>query len=778
MAASKDRRGALVASTTLNGIDFVEIAAPDEKTLRAHFVNPVTVLGSITAVRITGGETIPTVPLLPIDDAADWGVDGDGNPTLTLRVPAPGDFSSYTLTIESNKLDPMFTSATFSFKALCASTLDCRAPGPECPTPSGELPPIDYLAKDFQSFRKALSDFAALRYPEWQERSEADFGVMFMEALSSLADDLSYMQDRVAAEASLDTATERRSLVRHARLVDYEPAPNTSAQVILQFDVDAGPIPSGVLVSAASADGAPIYFETGTGLADTTNYPANQLWNSLTPYWFDDGQRCLRAGSTTMWLEGHGLNLTPGQQLLIETQPATSADAPVRQIVQLEGTPLEDVDPLFGPTNVTQIFWRAKDALTADRDLTETVLKGNLVPATQGRRYSESFAIDQAPPAAPRLPLAIYRTGPNGSAIYHFTLGNAPLAWLKPSDSTLVPRAEIAMLDSADPPQAWACFRSLLDADLFTAGFTVDSVRFSRTAQIGNPAIQMMDYDGDGGDTVRFGDGIFGDVPEPGSVFHVTYRAGGGALGNVAADTINRIEVPTGLLRAVNNPFAGTGGADPEPPLRVRRTAPEAFRAQQFRAVTVQDYQGAAQTLPWVQRAGSTFRWTGSWLSVFTTADPIETETIPVDRHVELVQLLNRYRLAGYESYAPAPRYAALDLLIRICASADAFRGDVQSAVLRALSTARYPDGSTGFFQFERFTFGTPLERSALEAAIQGAPGVAGVLSVRFRRRGFTAGFVSMPDTVTVGSNEIVLVENNPSRPERGSIQLQVEGGK
>ena len=61
MAASKDRRGALVASTTLNGIDFVEIAAPDEKTLRAHFVNPVTVLGSITAVRITGGETIPTL---------------------------------------------------------------------------------------------------------------------------------------------------------------------------------------------------------------------------------------------------------------------------------------------------------------------------------------------------------------------------------------------------------------------------------------------------------------------------------------------------------------------------------------------------------------------------------------------------------------------------------------------------------------------------------------------------------------------------------------------
>jgi hypothetical protein len=39
----------------------------------------------------------------------------------------------------------------------------------------GDLPPIDYLAKDFDSFRRALSDFSVLRYPAWQERSEADF---------------------------------------------------------------------------------------------------------------------------------------------------------------------------------------------------------------------------------------------------------------------------------------------------------------------------------------------------------------------------------------------------------------------------------------------------------------------------------------------------------------------------------------------------------------------------------------------------------------------------
>ena len=110
-----------------------------------------------------------------------------------------------------------FRTSAYSFKALCESTLDCEPRPHVCPPPAGELPAIDYLSKDFLSFRKALSDFSALRYPDWVERSEADFGMMFMEALCKIADDLSYYQDRIAFEASLETATQRRSLVRHAR---------------------------------------------------------------------------------------------------------------------------------------------------------------------------------------------------------------------------------------------------------------------------------------------------------------------------------------------------------------------------------------------------------------------------------------------------------------------------------------------------------------------------------------------------------------------------------
>ena len=69
----------------------------------------------------------------------------------------------------------------------------------------------------------------------------ADLGVVLMEALAALGDELSYYQDRVLGEATIETATQRRSIVRHARLVDYEPTPATVATTVLQLQVNAPP---------------------------------------------------------------------------------------------------------------------------------------------------------------------------------------------------------------------------------------------------------------------------------------------------------------------------------------------------------------------------------------------------------------------------------------------------------------------------------------------------------------------------------------------------------
>jgi len=810
----KDRRSRLIASTTLNGIDFVEIASTDQKTLRVHFLNKVALEGLVTAVTITGGEAIATVIVNPIQ-ASNWSSDSEAHPLLTLTVAASGDFSRYTLSLTSPKLDDFFKQVVFSFKVLCPSDLDCAPSPPDCPTLLEDLPPIDYLAKDFLSFRRALSDFSALRYPDWQERSEADFGIMFMEALCALADDLSYTQDRIAAESTLETATQRRSILHHARLVDYEPRPATTARVWLQLDVTGLTIPSGLLVGAHSPEGMPIPFETGTGLVNPQTgefqqetFRVNPLWNraQMHPYWWDDSQRCLKRGATEMWVVNHGLGLQAGDRLLIETL-VTQGDPPIREIVQLAVNPFEETDSLFSQP-VTHLIWRKEDKLQFDHDLTldahgnsKTILAGNLVPATQGRRYSETFSIPNDPetlvPLAIRaIPQAIAREGryvSNDSEAhpsvcversarisqYLYTLRVAPLAWLAQDDPELPPLPEIVLQPqvSGNP---WIWRRTLLDAEPFESAFTLDPARYSRIARItdGSTSQEHLDYDGDQGDTIRFGDGIFGEIPDLETLFQATYRVGCGAIGNVAADAITYINPTVTLITSVTNPFPATGGADPEPTERVRRLAPQAFRAKQFRAVRSQDYQAAAQTLPWVQRAGTVFRWTGSWLTVFTTPDPLDSETMTVPQHTQLIDLLNQYRLAGYESYVPAPRYLSLDLRVQVCARPDVFRGDVEAALLAALSDTRQRDGTTGFFHADRWTFGMFLERSALEAAIQNVYGVAGVVAIQYRQRGITNTFLDLPETLQILVDAILRLDNDPSRPERGSLNITVEGGK
>ncbi|MDA9504177.1 hypothetical protein XI09_05245 [Bradyrhizobium sp. CCBAU 11386] len=829
MDEKHDRRAAVIQSRSYNGIDFVEIVDDAQTTLRVHFLNDVPLQGTITGQpTIKGGETIRKVPVLHIDDASDWGFD-ENHLTLTLRVHAPGDFSTYRLAIPSRKLDSYFTEVEFSFKAACPSDLDCEVPPRPCPPPDGDAPPINYLAKDFLSFRQALLDFSALRYPTWQERSEADFGVMFLEALSALADDFSYMQDRIATEATLITATQRRSVMRHARLVDYEPMAATGSTVMLRFDVASGVdhIPAGVEVMAPSPDGTPIPFETGTGLKDSLLDPntgalldkppsvqASELWNGgkIEPYWFDDRERCLKAGATSMYVLGHGYEFHRDQLLLIETMAETTADPPLRQIVKLESSselrdpifmrPADGAGPPFmtcamsppqplAPTAVTQIVWRQADKLAKDRDLTRTHVAGNITPATQGRTVSDEAFVIGPPAAGGGARGTVTRTGPRPllpkvqsgvpPPVHLYTLDQAPLTWLA-QNATDPPAPEIVLQqqDGGDTPIIWRYCRSLLEAGAYDTAFTVDPAAYRQIARNSDDSLQF-DYDGDRGDTLRFGDGSFGFNPDPGTRFTVSYRTSAGVAGNVAAEAISQLgakALSQGNLLAVSNPLPASGGRDAETLQTIRRLAPQAFQAKQFRAVTLSDYRMTAETLPWVQRAGAASRWTGSWLTNFTTPDPKASEQITTDQRIDLVTLLNRYRMAGTESYVDDPDYLSLDLDIHVCARPDAFAGDVKRRLIAALSPAGSVGNTAGFFAPDNFSFGQPLERSALEAAIQQVPGVAGVLCVHYRVRGRSAGLAEMGDVVPVGVDQIIRCDNDPSSPERGAFSLLVEGGR
>ncbi len=809
----------------VNGIDFVELKSVDATTLYVHFLNTFGVQPASPAVvlaTISGGDRIQGITAKAVDNVHDWTVDAAGRPVLAVHVNEPGDFSNYTVTLTTNTpstggppgtfdplptLDPMYSSATFSFKVLCPSDFDCK-PKDTCCTPDDPpLPAIDYTAKDFQSFKLALTDFSAQRYPSWQERSEADFGVMFMEALCQVADELSYLQDRVAAEASLLSATQRRSFVSMARLVDYEPAPALSASTTVQCNVVANAVPAGALISATTPDGAVVPFEIGTGLGDTTSYVVSPLWNDgIQPYWFDDDQQCLECGSTQMWILNHGYNfeaqiLADSMPLLIQTDlPGES----IREVVKLTSA-TEIFDPIYltsgSPTPVTLITWGQADALKREHDLTQTHLAGNLLPTTQGQRFSESFAIGTAPAGATAMPVAIARYGPNGTDaapnwIFRYPLSRSNpaagrLAWLPSAnagDSSVDPDLaesvpEIMLNRTLPEPDSFAFATSLLDATSTETAFTIDPAAWRVVATNGLGAPTQWEYDGDQGDTLRFGNGTFGAEPNEGDVFSVTYRIGMGSAGNLAAGAIQNVDPSaSGSLSSVRNPFAVTNGADAETAQHIQRMAPQAFRAVQFRAVIPSDYEKAAETLPWVLKAGTAFRWTGSWLTVFTTVDPEAGQSSGANATLaeqeQLIDLLNRRRLAGYESYAPPPTLVSIDLQITVCVKDGWLSSDVEAGVLARLADAKLPDGTAGFFYADSFTFGTPLYRSNLEAAIQGVDGVNGVLDVEYRQRGASNLFTPLPDVLQFGSNQILRLANDPDYPERGTIRVFPEGGR
>src|SRR6185503_12468301 len=130
-----------------------------------------------------------------------------------------------------------------------------QAGGPQ----PAEAPEIDYLAKDYASFRQLMLNRIALLMPQWTETNPADIGITLVEIMAYVADQLSYYQDAVATEAYLGTARQRISVRRHARLVDYHLHEGSNARAWLALttsaDVDV-PARQAAFITGLNAAGA------------------------------------------------------------------------------------------------------------------------------------------------------------------------------------------------------------------------------------------------------------------------------------------------------------------------------------------------------------------------------------------------------------------------------------------------------------------------------------------------------------------------------------------
>jgi hypothetical protein len=55
---------------------------------------------------------------------------------------------------------------------------------------------------------------------------------------------------------------------------------------------------------------------------------------------------------------------------------------------------------------------------------------------------------------------------------------------------------------------------------------------------------------------------------------------------------------------------------------------------------------------------------------------------------------------------------------------------------------------------------------------------VAGVVSASYRQRGAQPAWTDVPDTLAVGADQILRLDDDPSRPDAGLLTVTVEGGR
>ena len=247
------RRKAVGAKPGLNGIDFLEVldseALPLDQRQRMLFIHFLKAAG-LPALKpenicFEGGERVRDVSATKVT------VDATAPKVLVVTVNQPGDFSTYTLRLARSRtdparldgFDPQLSAVDFSFKVECPTDFDCK-PGQVCPPETLPAPEINYLAKDYASFRRLMLDRLASLMPDWAERNPADLGVTLIELLAYVADRLSYRQDAIATEAYLGTARRRISVRRHARLVDYHMHDGCNARTWLHVRLDPAKAPS------------------------------------------------------------------------------------------------------------------------------------------------------------------------------------------------------------------------------------------------------------------------------------------------------------------------------------------------------------------------------------------------------------------------------------------------------------------------------------------------------------------------------------------------------
>lgn len=389
-------------------------------------------------------------------------------------------------------------------------------------------------------------------------------------------------------------------------------------------------------------------------------------------------------------------------------------------------------------------------------------------------REEDGLELEPEAPVVHRHTLAQTTTG----GLAHSGPESTPEVWVcEVAPLTVLPSLPTRLTPAELEPDPWKHASSLLEALPDEPAFTVEDGSWRPIITFHEDARPWthVDYASGRGKTLRFGDGRAGRRPPEDALFYVAHRPLEAEAAHVGPDAIRHVRVegdpgnaPAWVLSAFN-PFA-VDAEEPESLDDIRRFAPVAWREWLWLAVRAEDFGDQLERLDWVQRAHGRLQWTGSWSTAVATADPIgRLEPSPEQRR-EMARRLDAVRQVGREVRIRAPKPIALELEVEVCTRPGAYPAHVRAAVRRAL-VGPLEEGRP-FFHADRFSFGTPLRRSALEAAIQSVEGVQSVEALRLAARARRTLSPFTEWSFEVEADEVIQLEVDPIRPGRGRLRV------
>ena len=831
-----------VRGAPLNGIDYVELGE-SQRRLRVFFLGKAPAELAADNVQIEGGERIRDIRVVSIDiERRDEGLDD----CLHVTVDRAGDFSTYRLCIVAlddkgrptrkppADFDPRYACCDFSFKAECPGDLDCASP-PICPEPPRPRPDINYLAKDYASFRQLILDRLSVIMPEWRDRLVPDVGYTLVELLAYVGDYLSYYQDAVATEAYLATARRRISVRRHVRFVDYTLHEGCSARAWVALGVSQDIVLSPrdfYLVTGGSEDeprmlkhedlkrigpADPLLFEPIAGASSELRLRKDR--SEIRFHTWLGKECCLPRGATSATLvdpgsgeekRRHVLDLRVCDVLIFEEKlgPKTGnpddADRTHRHAVRLTSV-RQSVDAVPDPatgraTLLWEVQWGERDALPFPLCLSSitsapecklitdvSVALGNVIPVDHGE--TQEADLDPVPEREPHdecgdeCEPAEHRTRPG---LFRPMLATADVTFCAPlapcelppdrcePGKRFTPAADFAQqlpyeavpqIRLTDSAETWESRQDLLESGSDDRHFVVE-IDDERRAYL------------------RFGDGRCGRMPDAGTQFHVRWRVGNGAIGNIGAEAVRRIvfrrNYPDGVEITPRNPLPATGGTAPESTAEAKLRAPYVFRRRMERAVTAADYATIAvrDFADQVQRAGAALRWDGSGAVVWVAIDALRSGQPDPVLLCRIEQHLQGFRRIGHEVHVVPARAIPLRVELKICVKPGYLRGHVKAAVLDVLGRHTLSDGRRGFFHPDELALGDPIYASRLVALAQAQAGVDSVQLIRFERLYEGPQGEIEKGVIPIGPLDVARLDNDPSKPENGVLSLRMEGGR